>query len=148
MKEGYPVTDGFGLYPTIIKPPYTTLTAYDLNTGTIAWQKGLGDDLRLLPLGITGTGSAATVKGGLIVTGTGLLFATAADRKVHVYDSEHRRGARDAAAGRTDERRAVDVRARWPPVPAGHASPVQPTGRAPWRRRTRGRRHHCLRAAR
>ena len=29
----------------------------------------------------------STVKGGLIVTGTGLLFATAADRKVHVYDT-------------------------------------------------------------
>jgi quinoprotein glucose dehydrogenase len=27
------------------------------------------------------------VKGGLIVTATGLLFATAADQKVHVYDS-------------------------------------------------------------
>jgi glucose dehydrogenase len=88
VREGYPVTDGFGLYPTIIKPPYTTLTAYDLNTGAIAWQKGLGDDLRLLPLGITGTGSAATVKGGLIVTGSGLVFATAADRKVHVYDTD------------------------------------------------------------
>jgi len=89
VREGYPVTDGFGLYPTIIKPPYTTLTAYDLNTGTIAWQKGLGDDLRLLPKGIRGTGSAMTVKGGLIVTGTGLVFATAADRKVHVYDSDN-----------------------------------------------------------
>jgi quinoprotein glucose dehydrogenase len=88
VKEGYPVTDGFGLFPTIIKPPYTTLTAYDLNSGKIAWQKGLGDDLRLLPLGITGTGSAATVKGGMVVTGSNLLFATAADRKVHVYDSE------------------------------------------------------------
>jgi glucose dehydrogenase len=87
VKDGYPTTDGFGLFPTIVKPPYTTLTAYDLNTGSIAWQKGLGDDLRLLPLGITGTGSAATVKGGLIVTGTGLVFATAADRKVHVYDT-------------------------------------------------------------
>ena len=75
------MTDGFGLYPTIVKPPYTTLTAYDLNTGTIAWQKGLGDDLRLVKQGITGTGSASTVKGGLIVTGTGLLFATAADRR-------------------------------------------------------------------
>jgi quinate dehydrogenase (quinone) len=87
VKEGYPTTDGFGLYPTIVKPPYTTLTAYDLNAGAIAWQKGLGDDLRLLPLGITGTGSAMTVKGGLIVTGTGLVFATAADRKVHAYDT-------------------------------------------------------------
>jgi glucose dehydrogenase len=87
VKDGYPTTDGFGLYPTIVKPPYTTLTAYDLNKGAIAWQKGLGDDLRLLPLGITGTGSAVTVKGGLIVTGTGLVFATAADRKVHAYDT-------------------------------------------------------------
>jgi quinoprotein glucose dehydrogenase len=87
VKEGYPTTDGFGLFPTIVKPPYTTLTAYDLNTGAIAWQKGLGDDLRLLPLGITGTGSAATVKGGLIVTAAGLIFATAADRKVHAYDT-------------------------------------------------------------
>jgi quinoprotein glucose dehydrogenase len=87
VREGYPVTDGFGLFPTIIKPPYTTLTAYDLNTGAIAWQKGLGDDLRLVGQGITGTGSAATVKGGMVVTGAGLLFATAADRKVHVYDS-------------------------------------------------------------
>jgi len=87
VKDGYPTTDGFGLYPTIVRPPYTTLTAYDLNAGAIAWQKGLGDDLRLLPLGITGTGSAVTVKGGLIVTGTGLVFATAADRKVHVYDT-------------------------------------------------------------
>jgi glucose dehydrogenase len=91
VKDGYPTTDGFGLYPTIVKPPYTTLTAYDLNRGAIAWQTGLGDDLRLLPLGITGTGSAATVKGGLIVTGTGLLFATAADRKVHVYDTSNGR---------------------------------------------------------
>jgi quinoprotein glucose dehydrogenase len=88
VREGYPVTDGFGLYPTIISPPWTTLTAYDLNTGTIAWQKGLGDDLRLAAQGITGTGSAAAVKGSMIVTASGLLFATAADRKVHVYDTD------------------------------------------------------------
>jgi glucose dehydrogenase len=87
VKDGYPTTDGFGLFPTIVKPPYTTLTAYDLNTGTIAWQKGLGDDLRLIAQGVTGTGSAATTKGGMIVTSTGLVFATAADRKVHIYDS-------------------------------------------------------------
>jgi glucose dehydrogenase len=86
VREGFPVTDGFGLFPTIVKPPYTTLTAYDLNSGTIAWQKGLGDDLRLVKQGITGTGSAATVKGGMVVTGAGLLFVTAADRRVHVYD--------------------------------------------------------------
>ena len=87
VQEGRYVTEGFGLYPTIVNPPYTTLTAYDLNAGTIRWQIGLGDDLRLASQGIRGTGTAASVKGGLIVTGTGLVFATAADRKIHVYDS-------------------------------------------------------------
>ena len=87
VKEGRYLTEGFGLYPTIVNPPYTTLTAYDLNAGTIRWQIGLGDDLRLAGQGIKGTGTAASVKGGLIVTATGLVFATAADRKVHVYDS-------------------------------------------------------------
>jgi quinoprotein glucose dehydrogenase len=87
VREGRYVTDGFGLYPTIVNPPYTTLTAYDLNRGTIRWQIGLGDDLRLAEQGIKGTGTAAMTKGGLIVTATGLVFATAADRKVHVYDS-------------------------------------------------------------
>src|SRR4029079_6965422 len=87
IKEGRYVTDGFGLYPTIVNPPYTTLTAYDLNAGTIRWQIGLGDDLRLVSQGITGTGTAAMVKGGMMPTATGLLFVTAADHKVHVYDS-------------------------------------------------------------
>ncbi len=87
VKEGRYVTEGFGLYPTIVNPPYTTLTAYDLNNGTIAWQIGLGDDLRLVAQGITGTGTAASTKGGIISTATGLLFVTAADRKVHVYDT-------------------------------------------------------------
>ena len=63
VKEGRYVTDGFGLYPTIVNPPYTTLTAYDLNKGTIKWQIGLGDDLRLVGQGVTGTGTAATHQG-------------------------------------------------------------------------------------
>jgi glucose dehydrogenase len=87
VTEGRYVTEGFGLYPTIVNPPYTTLTAYDLNQGTIRWQIGLGDDLRLVEQGVKGTGTAATTKGGIIPTATGLVFVTAADRKVHVYDS-------------------------------------------------------------
>jgi glucose dehydrogenase len=87
VKEGQYLTDGFGLYPTIVNPPYTTLTAYDLNQGTIRWQIGLGDDRRLVGQGVRGTGTAATIKGGMIVTASGLVFVTAADHKVHVYDS-------------------------------------------------------------
>jgi quinoprotein glucose dehydrogenase len=64
------------------------LTAYDLNKGTIKWQIGLGDDLRLMSAGVKGTGAAQTLKGSVIPTATGLVFVNAADRKVHVYDSE------------------------------------------------------------
>ena len=88
VQEGRYITEGFGLYPTIVNPPYTTLTAYDLNKGTIKWQVGLGDDLRLVGQGIKGTGTAANVKTGLIVTSTGLVVATAGDHKIHVYDSK------------------------------------------------------------
>ncbi len=101
VQEGRPVTEGFGLFPTIVKPPYTTLTAYDLNAGTIKWQIGLGDDLRLVDQGITGTGSAATNKGGMLVTASGLLFATAADRKVHVYDAATGRQVSEIPLGGT-----------------------------------------------
>src|SRR5260370_39559338 len=91
VKEGQYSTDGFGLYPTIVNPPYTTLTAYDLNSGTIKWQVGLGDDLRLVGQGVTGTGTAATTKGGVIVPATGLLFGTAADPQLHVDRSPNGR---------------------------------------------------------
>jgi quinoprotein glucose dehydrogenase len=80
--------DGYGLYPTIINPPYTTLTAYDLNRGVIRWQIPLGDDLDLAARGVTGTGSTQLLKGSVLPTATGLLFVNAADRKVHVYDAE------------------------------------------------------------
>jgi quinoprotein glucose dehydrogenase len=82
------IMDGYGLHPDAISPPYTTLTAYDLNRGAIKWQIGLGDDPRLIAQGVRGTGAAMlTVKGSTIVTANGLLFVNAADQKVHVYDS-------------------------------------------------------------
>ena len=80
--------ESYGLYPTLINPPYTTLTAYDLSKAAIKWQIGLGDDLRLVSQGVKGTGSAQLLKGSIIPTATGLLFVNAADRKVHVYDSD------------------------------------------------------------
>ena len=82
------MTEGFGLYPTIVNPPYTTLTAYDLNDGTIKWQIGLGDDLRLVGQGIKGTGHGGDGQGrDHRRPRPGCVFVTAADRKVHVYDS-------------------------------------------------------------
>ena len=148
------MTDGFGLFPTIVKPPYTTLTAYDLNSGTIAWQKGLGDDLRLLTLGITGTGSAATVKGGLIVTGTGLRVRHGGRLQGARLRQRHRRGTDDAAARRADAaaslsmyehggRQYLLVTASAAQAASGPAAVPLPHKRTNRPRRLRAARGHC-----
>ena len=41
-----PTLDGLPL----VKPPYSRITAYDMNTGTISWQVPLGDGPRTHPL--------------------------------------------------------------------------------------------------
>ena len=79
--------NGYGLYSNIVKPPFTTLTSYDLNKGTIKWQVPLGDDPRLIPEGVTGTGTAGDFKFGVISTATGLVFVAGGDDKLHVYDA-------------------------------------------------------------
>jgi glucose dehydrogenase len=80
--------DGYGLHSNIVKPPFTTLTSYDLNKGTIRWQVPLGDDPRLASLGVKGTGTAGDFKFGVIPTATGLVFVAGGDDKLHVYDAE------------------------------------------------------------
>ena len=60
-----PTLDGLPLY----KPPYSRVTAYDLNTGTIAWQVPIGDGprnhplLKHLNLGPLGSGAAGGAAG-------------------------------------------------------------------------------------
>jgi quinoprotein glucose dehydrogenase len=71
--QNLPTLDGLPLY----KPPYSRVTAYDLNAGTIAWQIPLGDGprshplLKDLKLGPLGTG----VRASPLVTST-LLFVS------------------------------------------------------------------------
>ncbi len=76
---------GYNIMGSIIKPPYSTLTAYDLNQGTIKWQVPVGDDLRALQEGIRGTG-AIGIRVGIVTTSTGLIFLAGGDMKVRAYD--------------------------------------------------------------
>lgn len=69
-----------------IAPPWTTLTAYDLNTGTIRWKEPLGDVPELAAQGITGTGSHYP-KTNPVVTAGGVIFTGTRDRKVRALDS-------------------------------------------------------------
>ena len=142
--EGVPdvdrlVMDGYGLYPDIINPPYTTLTGYDLNRGAIKWQVGLGDDPRLVEQGIRNTGAAMiTVKGSTIVTPTGLLFVNAADRKVHVYDANNGRQLHELPLGANTNgspsmyeaggRQFLLVSASGAPPAAADGTPLPPAG--------------------
>jgi glucose dehydrogenase len=71
-----------------IGPPWSQITAYDLNEGTILWQIPNGDVASLAARGITGTGSHAP-RGGVVATGGGLLFVgTSSDRKFRAYDAD------------------------------------------------------------
>ena len=71
-----------------IGPPWSTLTSYDLNSGTIRWQVPNGGVLALEKDGQSGTGARAP-RGGPIVTAGGLIFAaTASDHKVRAYDED------------------------------------------------------------
>jgi glucose dehydrogenase len=73
---------------TAIGPPWSRITAYDLNTGTIKWQIPDGGVSALAELGHPDTGALAP-RGGIVATGSGLLFvATASDRKFRAYDQD------------------------------------------------------------
>ncbi len=78
---------GYGVSENAIKPPWSTLTAYDLNTGTIKWQIPAGDDLALAAQGITGTGSKM-LRTGIMPTAAGLVFLVGGDHKIRAYDEE------------------------------------------------------------
>ncbi len=78
------VTGANGLSP--IAPPWTTLIAYDLNRGAIAWKMPLGDVPELAAEGIHDTGTHYP-KAGPVATAGGLLFTGTRDRKVRAFDS-------------------------------------------------------------
>ncbi|HET9833612.1 MAG TPA: pyrroloquinoline quinone-dependent dehydrogenase [Vicinamibacterales bacterium] len=68
-------------------PPWSQLTAYDLNTGKIIWQVPNGE-MPGLPGGKTEQGSYAP-RGGPVATAGGLIFlGTSSDRKVRAYDQD------------------------------------------------------------
>ena len=94
---------GYNVMGTSTKPPYTTITAYDLNTGEIKWQVPNGDDPATVemttarpgqpcraaggcvPGGVRDTGGVGA-RYGMVVTKSGLLFQISKDGFARAYD--------------------------------------------------------------
>jgi quinoprotein glucose dehydrogenase len=71
-----------------INPPWSTITAYDMNTGDIMWQVPDGEVAPLAAQGIKDTGSHAP-RGSPVATASDLLFmATSSDRKFRARDAD------------------------------------------------------------
>lgn len=71
-----------------ISPPWSTITAYDMNDGHIMWQVADGEVTALAQQGIADTGSQAP-RGSPVATGGGLLFVgTSSDRKFRARDAD------------------------------------------------------------
>lgn len=81
----------WGLYPNqpyIIGPPWSSVVAYDLNSGTIKWKVPLGQDSAAEAEGARNTGAFMAEHHGMIVTSTGLIFIAASDGKIRALDED------------------------------------------------------------
>jgi quinoprotein glucose dehydrogenase len=71
-----------------ISPPWSTLTAYDLNTGAIKWHIPFGGVSSLEEKGISDTGSFWP-RGGVAVTAGGIIFGgSISDNTMRAYDED------------------------------------------------------------
>ena len=78
----------YGVLASFTKPPYTTLTAYDLNTGEIKWQVPNGDHPPTIQAGGPANTGGVGARHGIVVTKGGLVFLGGGDGKVRAYDED------------------------------------------------------------
>ena len=83
----YYTSYGLG-YPFLLNPPWSTITAYDMNTGEIQWSKPLGEEPQAVKEGFSKTGvPTGSQRNGIIVTSNGLVFATVTNGKIYAFDA-------------------------------------------------------------
>src|SRR5215203_4472939 len=91
-KDRYFIPGGYGLaFPYIISPPWSTITAYDLNSGKIKWQVPVGTDEEAAKQGRKNTGVLRAQRQGMVVTYSGVLFCTGKDGKLYAFDVDNGR---------------------------------------------------------
>jgi len=83
-------TTDYGLeWPGLLGPPWSSVVAYDLNIGAIKWRKPVGEDSTFTKGDKNSGAPGGTLRKGMVVTSTGLVFATAKGGKVYALDADH-----------------------------------------------------------
>jgi quinoprotein glucose dehydrogenase len=77
---------GGGLAPTVISPPWSTLTAYDLNSGAIKWQVPYGDAPQAGPS--DQERGNLFQRSGIALTAGGLIFFASNEGKLRILDKD------------------------------------------------------------
>ncbi len=86
----YEFMNNFSYSMTAIGPPWSEMTAYDLNTGEIKWRIPTGSVLAPPELNIPpNTGSHFPRSGPLVTAGGLVFFSTGADRRFRAYDRDN-----------------------------------------------------------
>jgi quinoprotein glucose dehydrogenase len=78
----------YGVFASWTRPPYTTITAYDLNTGGIKWQVPNGDHAPTIAAGGPANTGGLGARNGMVVTKGGLVFHAGGDGKFRAYDQD------------------------------------------------------------
>ena len=84
----YSFQNNYGMQYANISPPWSSITAYDLNTGEIKWQRPLGTSRAAYEAGLRDTGVPQTEHNGMVVTASGLVFTNAKDGVLYCFDAD------------------------------------------------------------
>lgn len=70
-------------------PPWASLFAYDLNNGTVKWRMPVGEDSAYAKGDKSKGAPAGVLRKGMVITSTGLVFATAKGGKLYAFDADN-----------------------------------------------------------
>lgn len=76
-------------WQALAAPPWASIFAYDLNTGTIKWRKPIGLDSAFSKGDKTTGAPSGTIRKGMVITSTGIVFATGKGGVVYAFDAEN-----------------------------------------------------------
>ena len=83
-------TTEYGLeWMGLITPPWSSIVAYDLNNGTIKWRQPIGEDSLFAQGDKTKGAPSGTLRKGMVVTSSGIVFATAKGGKLYAFDADN-----------------------------------------------------------